>query len=218
MRIISKHKDYYDNMIAYGIDPNVVFNRNDPFEIKKHPFPKTNYTTLWDETKKQLSIKKFFIFAAGKVYKAYYREYLQVGGFQVFHSADEIELFMKENGLNGGRWRDEKYLLKPLNFVAMDATPEQLDWAKEHGIVLGHTCGTLNPKNPVQSLDDNFVANHSFLKALKFYNRVDGVTLFNDLSMWISLLYQKDMVTLDNGERIVKAGFDKKISFRNPIK
>ena len=217
MRIISKYKDYYDFAISYGIDSTLIFDRSMSF-FEEHPFDKPRIEEYRDSVGNKVTLQPFVVVVAGKIYRG---KYLYGSDNIFFYNLNQQkEYFDKHNIGKNYFW----YSLKYEFFNGDQISTKQLSWVKENNVIIGST-GSYLTKETASNLyingnnyGNNFISNHSSLKNLKFQQAIDGLDLFNEISMWISNLNQKEIITLNNEEKLVKAGFDKKISFRNPIK
>ena len=73
MKIISKHKDYYDNGMLYGIDEKVVFVRTIDLNKDKDEFLNLNFTSLPNSRlhSQKVEYQPFLVYFCGKTYVGY---------------------------------------------------------------------------------------------------------------------------------------------------
>lgn len=197
MRIIDKHKDYYDHAAAWGIDPTIVYVRKpEPFMLSETPFK--DFHARGFEARRNGKICNFYpiyVYVAGDIHRG-----LILNGVDDFIWGPEV-LEIQKN-----LW----WYIKDDTPLVAKATKEIDDWAKKK----------LAPVILVQTNKFNYQVdvNTNSLKDVGFGHVVDGVEMFNKIGSWIALANAKELVILGNDERIVKAGFDKKISFKHPVK
>ena len=70
----------------------------------------------------------------------------------------------------------------------------------------------------IQYNKNNVVADAPILSEIGVSDFIDGNEAFNDIMNFIIDIKQPKMVEISNKEKIVKAGFDNKISFRGVVK
>lgn len=202
MRIIDKHKDYYDHAAAWGVDPTIVYSRKPKdYVLKSTPFkifPHRSFEAT--RNGKRFQFFPIYVYVAGDIHR---------GLIQLSERTSPTDFIWGPEVLEIDKPRYRWYESHDYSLVRK-ATKEIDDWAKEKmaPVILVRT----------DKSDNQVCVNTNSLKDVGFGHVVDGVEMFNKISSWIALANTKELVTLGNDERIVKAGFDKKISFKHPVK
>lgn len=225
MRILSKFDDYYDYISkVYGVDNKIVYNRplhNNKIELKKliNLSKLAIINSYLDLTEHEVYIlvvcDKRFLVSYRKIgekdpYSHYdYRE----RGYEMF---DEDAFFKQVYGkYDGSRWIKSAVVnqLKSLKYVIGTNDNAFLDISRLVGQpVYFISCRHFN--------DVKIVENYPILKDIKgFSKHYDPERLFMDLSYYIGNLLNenpdmKPPVVVSDKTKIVKNGFDLKISFR----
>jgi hypothetical protein len=193
MKILGGH-DYYDSASIYGIDTDTIFVRKE-IKFNKHPFwyrDNRNYSTI--------RLINFEVVVAGNLYRCV--AHVQLGKrdrfyytLEKFKSADFYERLTRYN----------KTIYE--DYFDRSISTSQLEWLIDNKVVLGYTT------------DNGFVANNCNLRNFELYRILPPVQAHQQIYSWISgvLTSSKPMIELNNINKIVKAGFDTKTSFRHPV-
>jgi hypothetical protein len=219
MRILDKHKDYYDYLAGiYGIDNTVFFDRRGSVKlsqdrlIQEFEYDWSGYNYEDDDTFSEYIKKKdlFAIVEAGynqylirasnirrkKLSKEGYPSFLYDGDLELVHVFDD----------------HKHYFTAPVNFypvmlynyhLSKDGTvPKNLNYANDIHISLRKGCPE-NIENPI------------FIET-KIPSVLDAHAVYVNIFDYISSKADFDIIdTRDDVAKAVDHGFDKKTSFRN---
>lgn len=211
MRIISKFSDYYDHMMAYGIDTSIVYVRN-PVVIdhKDTPFNKpTGRIHKFSEF--HIIENHFKLIVCDKVYEGVilYKcdlnsSYFNHTKLKIFYDGAQCKSFL----VNYYHKNNKKiYYFYDYEFADGSIASQNVkEFSRKHFAPI------------ILVTKQNVILNPCNLVDYGVQDKIDGMTLFNDIQNWVSTVNVKDMVKLNNDQKIDKAGFDRKISFRHPVK
>lgn len=228
MRIFSKFHDYYDSARSYGLDPNLVYERNS-VEIKtkslKFKLPREAVNYSFEDRDNDLRVGRF-----GRSY--YERTHLGMADYGlkkilIGFCGKAYPVIMAES----------QAIYDPV--IAEEAFPEPKEWKKwgrrfrkthktdgeEAATFLRHKFDLdinlfLSLRSPVFVVEDNDVIKmNPPLKDYQFYKAVNPVTAFQEISMFIGnfLTTREKMIEIEDKYRIAEHGFDEK-SFRHPTR
>jgi hypothetical protein len=203
MRVINGH-DYYDNAHG-GIDRTIVFVRTETKIIENHPFTREYGTPDG----------AFHIILAGKVTPGvllYVNNVMDIHNIE--HANRTVCCYSKAEAV--------AYQTKNYGVFARKSTMAHFDrqssvwepWLAENGIVTGVV--TYDRYNNHGCL----LANTATLKDWEFFKIVDPWTTNMEIANYVGGVLpgvSNKMIKLTNKDRIKKAGFDLKSSFRHPV-
>jgi hypothetical protein len=194
MKILGGH-DYYDSASIYGIDTDTIFVRKE-IKFKKHPFwyhDNHNYNTI--------HLVDFEIVVASNIYRGVAHKQVDKKDTFYYTLTDFKEAPFYE--------RLARYRKRTIyeDYFSRSISTSQLEWLIDNKVVLGYT------------IDNEFVANNCNLRNFELYRILPPVQAHQQIYSWISgvLTSSKPMIELSNNNKIVKAGFDTKTSFRHPV-
>lgn len=224
MKLIGKHKDYYDHMQSvYGIDDLVVYDRRGCYPIKDNTID-TRLSRLFstnrlydDREKKEVRsyMRKTLLDENGNYIKGYYypkTKTLMEGDVYHFclevgyvHYFFEVERYLDENGkLNLDRHllfservgKGERFSDVPMSLSMVNGRNARI--------------GRLTLDNPPIQYKDPILKNTWITKM------IDPKDIWDNLYEYISSLNDKEFTDKrTNDEHIESHGFDRKISFRH---
>lgn len=209
MKIISKHKDYYDYLAGiYGIDPLKVYDRRTEHLVK----PETN----------SLSLETYDIAICGMIYRIY--QY----GKRFYHTEDELFKLMQHSSY-------ESLVAKPITNIRYYKEKDRIkemkkeireQWFKHNRSteinnimrkpVLVHA--GIGPMN-----DDYQDGDHSWevpsLKHFRFARYMTPEIIYQKIEQFLGWLNDNPPApdNQTNKGKIVSHGFDTKISFRHRL-
>lgn len=215
MRLISKFKDYYDHGIAYGVDPNIIFDR------KRCQV----FSSTYDQLKIPNNMWRYGLLKSG-----HYIGYLGFCGYiypYIYHQTnlsynkDTVIVWWDNSNLD---WLDSRYVKYTKNYI--EILKEFFKPIKIEDDIF------IEIKSPIFTTqlkyaeyvpgekkfgEMNITVNPS-LKDIGFQKVKNTVDCFNEISMYIGNVLNKgkEIIEVSNKEKIVKAGFDNK-SFRGKM-
>ena len=208
MYIIDKNKDYYDYFKGiYGIDKTITYDRRGsavlsemslmehitPFEMNR---TEGTYTFILEVGTVQYLFKAKILFRITDIYSSMARPYR--GKFEL------IKVF-----------KDHKhYFPKEISLVPVN-TPHIWSWKRHEG----DTYSAVKSFSDLDVLEDKRIDN-PILKDTSIASLIPPMDIWIELTNFISSKYNDKTVTIVNSDvdKAVNHGFDKKTSFRNPIK
>jgi hypothetical protein len=234
MKLIGGH-DYYDGA-GYGVDETVLFLRKKQMRLEDideqddHPFrqpaPWSFHRSSDDDVRGFLS--PFFVVVAGKLYPGLEERRISTACYG-FHPDEVVYHYELSEALEAlDRYEDR--MSRPLLYTGTGRTGvmhrraclkehfnsgitrEQTDWLIDNRItVLSSSIHPYDYKAVV-----GIRTNHACLKDLQFFKKLDPCTAHMEIQGWISgvLPFNKDVVEISDIDRIRKAGFDTRKSFR----
>jgi hypothetical protein len=235
MRIFSKFQDYYDSVIAYGIDQNTVFERkryslkdDDPQCIdlfKSLPVVKEAMRTFLPSRynfRGKICLKETIaVLFCGKLYTSlifgkYDSDRRGITLLRCCYDIESIENFYAQNKAElpkhekKSRWR--RIVKSKENIVAFF---NKYQGAESDDFIDAHfkmDAPIILFRDCSTHLSSWRVVVNPILKDLRFYRIVDSFTAFQELSMFIGGVMGKKspaMVEISDNNRIAKHGFDK---------
>lgn len=231
MKIIHGN-DFYDGA-GWGVDETAVFLRQkakrlvDLDHIEDHPF--SHSTTIEFQPDKNL-LSPFIVVIAGEIhpglhhhvpsdfrYKKGKSVWCPAQDNYIYNAKEALALFDRLKAAGKSHYgliydslfrKDWREGLR--QHFELSISKQQTEWLLDNKIVLLHTFESKS------SSAIHACANHALLKELAFYKCMDPATVHMRLSNYITgvLPNSRDIVTLGNTDRIRKAGFDIKKSFR----
>jgi len=217
MLIVSKHHDYYDTAIGYGVDKTVVYQRKET-DLREHPPDAHNYQLI-ENKHWSVRVTQAAIGFCGKIYpfvKFSLTDKKTLGGETAeifFYSKEEVEAFMARKNY---RKDDSRRYVRPENDVfspkALDILfnegyyrkwNEVVSWKSREADFVKYQC-------PVFLIQGGTVLN-PVLKNFQFYKIKDSYTAFQDIYMFISGVLgspERSMVEIDDVSQRDKKGFD----------
>jgi hypothetical protein len=202
MRIISNFTDYYDYMLSYGIDSNIVYPRyteeyKDIYNHLLNKIDKETQTTLKYRYRDSGHILSYsLIIVCNKIFKVEIIESISTGACHFCYTEEETKSFKELAGDETKKIRRYFSDYGKRHFFNVGVTEIDNDTGIPL-IVLNRETAIINPK----------------LLDYKFNRVYSGDTLFNDISMFLS----KEKVIENNipdKYKIEQHGFNK-ASFRN---
>lgn len=237
MKLIGGH-DFYDGA-GYGVDETIVFLRDRKMRLSdvealdghQHPF---HHPAPWefneDRDGVSGSLCPFLVVVAGKIYPGleevnrYWGRHGHRPDTHIFHYnlddalsvydtyCDRTRAFTYDSIYGFDSRADRRERLK--SFFATTITREQTDWLIDNKVtVLSSFYEPYHSRKGIQ-----IRLNHACLKDLQFYKKLDPFTTHMEIQSWLSgvLPFNKDVVDISDRDKIRKAGFDVKTSFRKP--
>jgi hypothetical protein len=220
MKIIGG-RDYYDGA-GFGVDEAIIFVRKE-FETRDHPFdlkPRVRYHH------NKSNFYYHFVIVAGKIYPAMSevrakKDNFQFDGFYtVWHYDVDIALsclknaFRKDDRKHIRRARMERFSEDVRQHFSQKVDHKHLtDWIIENRVVTGLV--SYERRDDISG-DTVLRANISTLSDLEFFRVLDPATIHMEISNFIGgvLPHSTETIELKDIDRIRKAGFDTKSSFR----
>lgn len=212
MLIIDKYKDYYDHFShIYGIDKKVVYDRRNSFPLTTHNILERNKNRgRWYYDKRH-----FFILEVG------FAQYLfAINGLYIKQKLDTIyykpEILDCESITLEHTFRENKhYFEKEITFVLCDIKFD-FRW-KKHKKVKNYVFNTL--KEAIE-FEENTEISNPILKDTAITSLIEPFEIWAEVSNYISSLNNDKEVDikLTDVDKAINHGFDKKSSFRHPIK
>ena len=243
MKIISKHKDYYDGVQAYGIDKTLVYNRKEEI-ITLDTLP--SYKSLvevkgdvslgiivletdkYGDEKSYFHIHKIVIGFCGKLIPAYQLdEYLEneKTSSKVYYKAENLHEFYdklhKKHNCIEFTMDFTPYSINELN-AYLKATIFENNFSSWFQIIQCPVFLMLDdPKNeslnPYEHADKIIIKKNPILKTLDFYKIKDAFTVHQEISQYIGGVLTNNEGLKDNlndPQKVKKHGFDEKYGFR----
>ena len=197
MKIISKHKDYYDYLQGiYGVDEKLVLDRRNFYKLKL-PYYNTRITIHIGEW----CIQGYYDSKANKI-----------------HYGKDIEPFSKDFP----KYNQSGYTEKEHYYIRDDSYRNGYFYCLKAPKFLGEKSPTWKYNTPILANHSNIFTNNEYLefvilKELNIASFVDAKTCWLWLNEWLSKRVTKnepDVPIGDDKIRIKSAGFDLKKSFR----
>lgn len=244
MKIDSDFKDYYDIGISYGIDPKCVYKRKEkeltdddikafsilPYVLRPLDSSRRNKNNflLRDKKDNPICFNKNVILFCGKIYTFLTAPYmLNNGETKYLHTYKSFQDFCNEHGIreSGKRYyqyyaddnmnKIQRFYEKKYDKPSTSKYLEDVSMPSEDKLLGIHR----DFNTPVIDII-NCVLNPC-LREVGFASQVDPYTAFQEISMFITnILGVGEPITIEIDEKykIEKHGFDKKTSFRHPVK
>lgn len=216
MRIIGG-KDYYDTAMAYGADPDLVFDRTG-FTVDEDDCPfftdfglELKYKGRWYDRRRNdgINFKIVTVFFAGKLYAGIrvYENYLT--GTKFFWDEEKFLAYLEENDFKIGEktWIWNAHKTTEFEFMKRDADKKELDWAVTNKVAIA-----THIEENRGSKKRYWTCNSANLKDVGFPKVLDPYTAFQELSMFVGGVLPRDpnpMVELTEKEVVAKHGFNK---------
>jgi len=234
MRIFSKYHDYYDSVMAYGVDPKCVYVRNEEEYIVTYPNSPVEYSLLannkyisnrlktfqaWENSSDsfdRLQIgEAFLLLFCGKLYPCivFYpplksrRDFWYPERFKKYCYTLDEALHVRDT------YPTKKKKRYVFNSLSDERLMEFYNVLDEIGIDIHYETGI-----PSFLIKCDKVVYNPILKPLRFGKVMDSFTTFQTLAMFISGVLggtSPPMVEISDDIRLQKHGFDLKTSFRN---
>jgi len=223
MKIIGGH-DYYDGA-GYGVDETIIFLRKEeeiidpPFEI---PEPYSGYAG------RRFTLSFHYVLVAGKVYPAI-REYqdseLRASGrgwsseiIKWHFTLEEAEAALEtlQNERQSDRFHYGLFRRLPDEITRHFRENEKPDWTKwmiENRVVTGQVSWD---RRSIGKDGSKALINIATLKDIDFYRMLDPATIHMEIANFVGgvLPTSIDTIEISDIDRVRKAGFDTKTSFR----
>jgi len=221
MLLLSNFQDYYDYLIGItGVDPKIIFHRKKLKEIKFNEnlnFNLSHYDRKSKDTYYVLSIcgKRYFIKSKKEHWDFKWSD---------FH------LITKKDLADDNIFTDVRHFIEPRYFFhkSIKLKKDKINdlFNKLHGV---YDVGLVNiskkiniPIFVIVSNNRNSITLHENSPKLKDIKGISKILepkqLFNDISFFIANVLNDsnpDIIQISNKDKIIKAGFDLKTSFRN---
>lgn len=231
MKIIGGH-DYYDGA-GMGVDPGIILVRSGD-RIANHPLKLPRATgdrrRLVQRDAREDFLSFFLVLVAGEMFPGarhiFPRRQYRVEGspawtterVEILHDPDAIRAVLDEFGwtLKNNRFGcDRRSAIEA--FLSRTGQGPWTNWMVDAGAAI--VVASRDDTGPDFSVGGNPVLvrhNPAHLKALEFFRVMDPATIHMRLQDWIGgvLPSGKEAVEISDSSRIVKAGFDRKTSFR----
>lgn len=234
--------DYYDNANC-GIDETIIFVRNGKTTkpVVDYPFRKISITRehMIDHRHPsyQYNFAAGWVFCAGEVYpvirRAYWKDYnwkwdetidttewtkYSFDNFPLdyYYNVDDALAGLEESKFGKShKWFTGSNNMQKITEHFTTRNPKWTEWLIGHGIITG--CIFVNSRRIIQQ-----EYNTACLGAMNFYSMVDPFTTNQNIAGYIGGVLVPSgnpMIALKDKDKIKKAGFDYKSSFRKaPIK
>jgi hypothetical protein len=218
MKIIGGH-DYYDGA-GYGVDETLVFLRKEQ-DILETPFYLPEATTHRISARRKLSFH--YVLVAGKAFPAIqeYREAQNWGedSTTVWHydeDAAQAALVDFQNSQDWPKWGVGIFRRLPdeiTRHFRETKNPEWTKWMIENNVVTGLVS---RDPNSARKAPASATVNIATLKDLQLFRVLDPATIHMEISNYLGgvLPSNPDTVEISDLDKVRKAGFDTKISFR----
>jgi len=208
MKILSKHKDYYDYYQGiFGMDKSKVYNRKDVYKLGE-------YNPITSIPPTEETIYDFFI--CGKRYRI-----LEYKG-KLYHSVEEMEildkLLIKESsdkyasGIHVDDWKNRvsKNKIK-LQYDVTNGIETDVNMKQREPVLI-------NRKKTWHSTDDDYST--PLLSDFNFHKVMDAKTIYIEVETFLGWLVDNPPLPdkQTNVGKITGHGFDKKTSFRPKMK
>lgn len=223
MRLIGGH-DYYDGA-GLGVDTGVVFVR-DPARrladlpvVTDHPFRVPDHASYGDGPDLTLLVPTLVLIGGDRVpglEERRTRSWRTSSRF-IYDPGEAQEAVLAARDRHRSRlrrWRTRSFPDELRALFEAETRPEETAWLIDHHVTVLTTWrpggwDRLNKGVPAQ-------LNHACLKELELFKKLDPATAHMRVSSFVSgvLPFQRETVELSDKDRIRKAGFDPKGSFR----
>jgi hypothetical protein len=218
MRIFSKFHDYYDINLEHGVDPNIIYQRDqDEFYSDEQPYHIhdisrfVSYYQLFRISRIQLSRPSFYtfspfvVFVGNDIYKGYNH------GSEYYYSYDDV--IQKFNDVRSKNIYFGTDAFKRFFEFDLDRLPETKtikDQMVKDRIPIWYVKLSRRRENRTKNITN------MALKEINFQTVLDPYTCFQNISMFLGNLgtSNKEMIEVSNDDKISKHGFDLKQSFR----
>lgn len=224
MKIIGGH-DYYDGA-GMGVDASVVFVRDNARRladlpvITDHPLRVPKPVSYGDVRNGVELIPTLILIGGERVAALEERVMPSWREGSVFHYtlSDALNVFERARERHPNRWgsflRRRTFLDELRAFFEADIRPEETAWLIDNHVTVLTTWRPGNWGARQESVPAQI--NHACLKEVELYKKLDPATAHMRVSSFISgvLPFQRETVELSDKDRIRKAGFDLKGSFR----
>lgn len=224
MRIISPYKDYYDYMMQFGQDLKCVYNRVPKNMEVTHPFaPRPIHFA--DGT----AVYRCYLSVCGFVYDFFYKhgEYIRTGVYDDEYSFD-FELISCGKSLRQVYFHDDISKFKRTTSVYYSDLSMRIHREVDAPIILynfenkstwvGNGFDTQKPHSPNYGCtmqNNSLVVNPTCLGVIGMPKVLSATDIFAQISNFVLSSSDKPMIEVSDKTKLVKAGFDDKISFRN---
>lgn len=221
MKIISKHRDYYDSALAFGHDSSVIYHRNHELLISAHlselkdlsVFASKGSSYKYGWRSNDLGVTSLNVLFCGKFYHGATIRWRSCGASSyseaTVYSLDELNKVSTEFKLDIKQIMSERRYQELEAHLSEQGTPAiDLAVKLKSPAVVGITDG--------EHVKHVSVYKNVFLKDFHFYKVVDSYTAFQEIDMFLSGILapeNKPMVQIDDKYKIQEHGFDR-FSFR----
>jgi hypothetical protein len=217
MRILDKHKDFYDYLAGeYGIDNTVFFDRRGSTKLTQYDLMRGfNFDWDWSDwpietTLKEIKERDLFAIIEAGYYQYLVRASNVARKKKISNTKYEWPPYLYDMDIELVHiFDDHKHYYKaPLNFY-----PVRLQNYYLHKNIA--VPKNLNYGNDIRPYDKNVIANPIFMDT-KIPSILDAQTIYVNIFDYISSKADFDIVdTRDDVAKAVDHGFDKRTSFRN---
>lgn len=226
MKIIGGH-DYYDGA-GMGVDTGVVFVRDNARHladlpvITDHPFRVPDPTSYGDTGDGAHLIPTLVLIGGDRVPALEERVTRSWRGASTFHYelADALSAVERARERHPNRWgsflRRRSFPDELRAFFEADIRPKETAWLIDHHVTVLSTWRPAGWDRLKEAVPAQI--NHACLKELELYRKIDPTTAHMRISSFVSgvLPFERETVEIGDRDRIRKAGFDLKSSFRRP--
>ncbi|WP_291727604.1 hypothetical protein [Bernardetia sp.] len=240
MKIVSKYKDYYDSVVAYGQDSETLYIRHTEKRVLKNVGSLKGFLPIYlDEIvvhhNETYEVHQIVIGFCGKLYPCILLKSIGLKQFKnkVFYSAQDLDEYFDKLTSSNKHIEFVEYYdqgVRP-SLSELEKYFENIAYAKDYtNWFTSINCPVFTINNKLFKKEDyeNVRLNNEFpveanskLKDLEFYKVKDAFTCFQEISQFISgVLADKETKSseISNLDKIRKRGFDEKYSFRKESK
>jgi hypothetical protein len=217
--INSKFRDYYDSAVGQGIDKTVVFEREIRVIKSKDFFLDTSiagsiyfHPAHWKRWTKEVKHQWMIIGFCGKTYVILIEKVKQNESepetIEYFYGEDALKQVFKNKR---GKW----LYPQTLEFIKKWHNREFLDFFFKQNVPIF----LVEPTSTFLSKSELEVILNPSLSEFKFFRLFDAYTAFQEIQMFISGVLgvsEREILQINNKDKIQQFGFDPKWSFRNP--
>lgn len=221
MRLIGGH-DYYDGA-GMGVDTSVVFVRGpgrhltDLPVLTDHPFQVPEPVLYGGDARSSQLIPTLILIGGDRVPVLEERviEGFRTGSrfrYTLEEALEAVQAARNRHPVRWGPWRTKSFPEELRALFERGIRPEETAWLIDNHVTV---LSTWRPPSWNQKTVPAQV-NHACLKDLDLYRRLDPATAHMRIASFISgvLPFQRETVEIGDRDRIVKAGFDLRTSFR----
>lgn len=223
MRIIGGH-DYYDGA-GMGVDRGVVFVRDaarhiaDLPVVTDHPFRVPDPASYGYGSESTELIPTLILIGGERVPALEERRARswRITSRFIYDAREAQEAVLEARERHPSRlrrWRTRSFPDELRAFFEVGIRPEETAWLIDHHVTVLTTWRPGNWSGREEAVPAQI--NHACLKEVELYKRIDPATAHMRVSSFVSgvLPFQRETVELSDKDRIRKAGFDLKGSFR----
>lgn len=241
MRIISKHKDYYDRAMQHGQDQSVVFVRDNqdvefalqPKNIRDALRPSLHANSKDNKKGTTVSFKAFIVVFCGKLYRGVHINRktkdlnkvfdLGIEEQKAFYDYAELSDYLGQYDLKLSEeasyrmYASDRIIENCKSYLSRQGTNELYDFAIENRYVV-LTSADADWSDRYNYKREITLTANGFLDKFQFYRVMDAFTTYQEIDMFVSGTLPQSTampITISDKDRIQQHGFDK-YSFRKP--